>query len=549
MKRPASRTSRALIIGLYILLFWLVLPALLILAAGYCDARLGLRFGALKLRLLLGLPPAFLFVPMFVRSLVDFRRHGLEWPISALPADDIVQRGLYTYWRHPIYLFFTLSVAALGLLAGSGGMLLIVLPAFALIEVGYALNEERILIRRFGARYERYRRRTPLVVPRLATLLRPLFAGLGRLLFGLEVQGREHLPAGPPFFVVAAHRSYLDAFFAAWAVRFPACFIATYEMFRSPLRRFIFGRFLCIPKRRYRPDARTGREIVRRLEPGFAIGVFPEGERSWTGATSAWKPEVVALLQRYPDIPIVPVRLDGNYLGWPRWAKGPRRAKITATILPPFRISPGLSAADVERELRSRVEPDDRGRTVRSRPDARGIAKVLYRCPDCRSFQGLGTADRDRWTCSACALNIRLRPDYSVCCVRGGRETVTSLAALYDRLRIGPADFVRDGGAEEYAIAEAPQAALAEERNGRLVSVASGRLRLTSRNLQIGEYQSLRLKNVRSVTTESNRRLQIYEGGEGRLLEIRFTGESVLKWQDYLIEVIKHEYRRVPNHR
>ena len=549
MKCRPSGTARALIVGLYVLVFWLALPALLIAAAVFCDDKLRLRFGAPVLQLVLGLPLAGLGVTMLLRALLEFRRFGREWPISALPAKNIIQRGLFTYWRHPIYLFFTLTVAAFGLLAGSGGMLTIVLPAFALCELGYVLNEERVLARRFGAPYEQYRRRTPLIVPRLATLLRPLFTGLGRALFDLEVQGGERLPAGPPFFVVAAHRSYLDGFLVAWAVRFPVCFVTTYEMFRTPLRRFIFRRFLCIPKRRYRFDARAVREIARRLEQGFAIGIFPEGERSWTGATGAWKPEVAVLLGRYPEIPIVPVRLEGNYLAWPRWAGGIRRAKVTVIIQPPFQSPRDLSPAEFERELRLLVEPQDASRTVRSRPDAGGLDKVLYRCPDCRSGEKLRRTDRDEWACRNCGLVMRLLPDYRLRCVRGGATADESLPELYRRLLIRASDFSREDGGGEYSIAEADLATLALEINDRLAPCASGRLRLTNRHLSIGEDHRARLENVRSVTTESNRKLQIYDGVGGRLWEIGFPGESVLKWQDYLLEVIRHEYRRIPNHR
>jgi hypothetical protein len=146
-------------------------------------------------------------------------------------------------------------------------------------------------------------------------------------------------------------------------------------------------------------------------------------------------------------------------------------------------------------------------------------------------------------------LLLRLLPDSRIACVRDGRETVATLPALYERIRIRAAEFARDGVVGEFKVAEASRAALAEERAGRLVPAAKGPLRLTNRNLTVGGRHRLRLEDVRSATTESNSRLQIYDGAAGRLWEIRLPNDSVLKWQDALLEVIHHEYHRLPNHR
>lgn len=54
---------------------------------------------------------------------------------------------------------------------------------------------------------------------------------------------------------------------------------------------------------------------------------------------------------------------------------------------------------------------------------------------------------------------------------------------------------------------------------------------------------------MRSVTIEGNSRLQVYERESGQLWQLTFAGESVLKWQDYLVEAIRQEYGREPNRR
>jgi len=174
-----SKSGRPWIIAAYVVLFWLVLPVFISRSAWFLDRRLSLAMPPSIARAIIGgLLTAFAAWMLF-RAIRDFRQFGAELPVSALPPNRIIQQGLYTYWRHPIYVFYALLFAGLGLAFGSGGLLLVMLPLLILGEVPYVLLEERALVRRFGKAYEDYRRRAPLIVPRLGTVLRPLTVQLG----------------------------------------------------------------------------------------------------------------------------------------------------------------------------------------------------------------------------------------------------------------------------------------------------------------------------------------------------------------------------------
>jgi len=540
---------RGLILGVYVILFWLLLPALLIGSGWFLDAKLNLRLGFSGFLLGLGIAVAACSAAMLVRAILDFRRFGAELPVSALPPRRTIQQGLFTFWRHPIYLFYTLFFVGLALVLRSGAMLAITMPTFILLELLYIAVEERALVRRFGPDYEYYRKRTPLVIPRLVTTVRPLLAILFRVLFNWEVRHEERIPSEPPFFLVAAHRNYLDPFFVACAVRFPTCFVTTYEMFRKPLLGFLFQRLLCIPKRRFLNDVRAGREVIARLKQGFVIGVFPEGERSWTGQTQAWKPEAVALFRRFPEIPVLPIRIDGNYFAWPRWASGIRQARVVLTIQEPFHVSPGMTPEDVERELRARVEPIDQDLRTRSAPSAAGIERVIYRCPHCGSWKPLVPASPpSAFRCVDCSTSFSLEPDYQI---RSGGES-ESLPAVYDRSRVHDADLSPQFAVRTSQPPVGGEAVLWQESGNALRRLGTGRLSLTKQELRFSSRKldvRMPLDRVRSVTTESNSRLQVWLGPEQPLYQLTFARESVLKLQDMIVAAIEHEFHFSPNRR
>lgn len=116
----------------------------------------------------------------------------------------LVDTGPYTALRHPSVLGKLAGVVGLGVLFGSKVFLLFFLP----VLVAYSLLtnrflQERYCDQRFGAAYQRYRERVPMLVPRPA--------GIRRWLRDEAALGAEGTPAqGPsPLGIVQELRWYL----------------------------------------------------------------------------------------------------------------------------------------------------------------------------------------------------------------------------------------------------------------------------------------------------------------------------------------------------
>jgi 1-acyl-sn-glycerol-3-phosphate acyltransferase len=525
-----------------------VLPAVLMASALFLDLRLGWHIAFTWFWTVVGGLIVVGSGLMLGAAMIQFRHFGRAMPVSALPPNRLIQAGLYAVWRHPIYLFFTLFFVGVGLLVHSPSLLAIVLPIFIAAEAGYIALEERALARRFGTAWRNYCRRTPLLVPRRGLVVYPLFRLVCWLLFDFRIRGRENLPLQPPFFIIAAHRNYIDPILIGAAVVSPVHFITTFEMFRRPLLRALLRPFPCIPKKRYLHDVGAARAIAARLAEDAVIGIFPEGERSWTGQTQPWKPEVLNLLRHYRTVPVVPIRLSGNYFAWPRWGSNLRRAPIEVVIGAPVLVRPETDAGELERHLRSLIEPIDSGRRCLSRSVNRDITKVIYRCPACRSFRPLALVGSAGFACPDCSRSFTIGQEYSIKWSEDGVVFEMPLAAVYDRIRIKAADLAGKDG----IVAASDAAQLWKETGTEIKPVLTGRLTLRRRALRIegpGGARIIDLAPVRSVTTESNRKLQIYDAAAGHLYQLTFPTESVLKWQDLIVAVLRTELGIEPNTR
>lgn len=152
----------------------------------------------------------------------------------------------------------------------------------------------------------------------------------------LHIEGRELLPATPPFVVVANHASHLDALLLStalpmrWRNRvFP---IAARDVFFNRTgRAALAATFLnALPISRDRYGAQELLAIRRRmLDDATILVIFPEGTRSRTGEMGSFKAGI-GMLVAGTDVPVVPCHLAGAFLALPprcRWLR-PRRLTI-----------------------------------------------------------------------------------------------------------------------------------------------------------------------------------------------------------------------------
>ncbi len=177
-----------------------------------------------------------------------------------------------------------------------------------------------------------------------------------------RVTGREHLPQGVPFVLVANHSSHLDALCLLSALPFPSIQTtypaAAQDYFFTTHAQVAFSAIVvnAMPFDR-KENPRESIDVCRELlaTPGHALILFPEGTRSTTGEIAPFKPGI-GYVTASTNIPVVPCYLAGAFRAWPKGAWIPRPRKLELRIGAPMTFADETNPKQVAAALEAAVK-------------------------------------------------------------------------------------------------------------------------------------------------------------------------------------------------
>lgn len=146
-----------------------------------------------------------------------------------------------------------------------------------------------------------------------------LFLAFVRFYCRLDIDGLEHVPATGAFMLVSNHASHADTavIFAALPRGLRRRVVAAAAQdyffdngFRQFISRVLFN-IIPVP-RKVSASSDPLRHVVRALREGYGVLLYPEGTRSRTGELGPFRSGIGRLASEFPDVPIVPVWLDGT---------------------------------------------------------------------------------------------------------------------------------------------------------------------------------------------------------------------------------------------
>jgi len=153
----------------------------------------------------------------------------------------------------------------------------------------------------------------PELFPPLYRLLRIGCTPLLRWLFDLRVTGTEHLPGSGPFVLAANHHNYVDGVVLGAALPRPIAFLVMPRVFNAtPLHPSFHRRVGSIPVNLERPDPGAIKRVLRLLDRGRIVGIFPEGPFSREGRLVPGQSGVGMIALR-SGVPVVPAAIEGTY--------------------------------------------------------------------------------------------------------------------------------------------------------------------------------------------------------------------------------------------
>lgn len=132
----------------------------------------------------------------------------------------------------------------------------------------------------------------------------------------------------PPFIILSNHTSTYDPFWINLGIRTPIHWVVSDTNLRNPFLKFLLTVIGSIPKTKDTSALETIINLKSFTDNKEIIGIFPEGEQTWTGETAPILPSTAKLL-RLLKLPVIAPIVKGGYSAWPRWSWKKRGREIT----------------------------------------------------------------------------------------------------------------------------------------------------------------------------------------------------------------------------
>lgn len=156
-----------------------------------------------------------------------------------------------------------------------------------------------------------------------------------KILFRLEVKGKDNIPKSGGVILAAHHESYLDPVVAGTASPRQIYFLARKELFQLGFFSWLISHLNAMPISREQLQISTFKKSLEILKKGRVLLLFPEGTRSPAGIISKGE-RGVGLIAAKANVPVIPVLIKGSGNALPRGKKWITSHKISITFGKPL---------------------------------------------------------------------------------------------------------------------------------------------------------------------------------------------------------------------
>ncbi|MEM6910655.1 MAG: lysophospholipid acyltransferase family protein [Verrucomicrobiota bacterium] len=163
---------------------------------------------------------------------------------------------------------------------------------------------------------------------------------LAFVLFRRKVLHRERIPKTGAFIVASNHGSYLDPPLVGSCFSGDMHYFARKTLWKKGFMAWLLDHLNCIPVDQDRPDMASMKRVIKILQEGGRVLLFPEGSRTEDGDLLPGQPGL-GLMMAKAQVPVLPVRIFGAYESLPRWSDRLQLRKVTVVIGEPLLFDRG----------------------------------------------------------------------------------------------------------------------------------------------------------------------------------------------------------------
>lgn len=157
----------------------------------------------------------------------------------------------------------------------------------------------------------------------------------GRLLFRFQVIHRERMIQSGPVILAMNHQSYLDPPLAGTACDRAIYFLARRTLLNVPLLGWVLPKLNVIPVNQEGVDRSAIKAVIRVVQAGNGVLIFPEGSRTPDGNLQPSEPGLGLVIAK-TLAPVVPMRIFGAHEALPRGGGRLRFGSITVVVGEPI---------------------------------------------------------------------------------------------------------------------------------------------------------------------------------------------------------------------
>lgn len=318
--------------------------------------------------------------------------------------------------------------------------------------------------------------------------------------------------------------------------------------YQNILKKGIFPLFIrlgVISKYLYQPDIICVKNMLGVLKRNGTVGIFPEGIQSTSGSTHPINPATAKLIKQ-SKANVVVATSKGAYLATNRYSADRKKGYIGIeySLLFTPEMLEALSEEEIYRLLLEKISYNDfafnkeaHNKYIGKKPNAYGIDKILYKCPECKDEYTL-RVENDTVVCRHCGFSVRVDEYYALADAKLG-VAPADIDAWYKWQRRCVAKELQDDGFEMTLRGSLCNLKIDKLRKSpkdrRILSV--GEAKLTKKGLSFngiseGENANFEFdaKSVYSLTFSTKGFLEFYYKNEYYMIVPEEKEQCLIKW-------------------